>query len=144
MAGRSDYAFPSQSVTMNLIKRPGAGASYLSAFLVAVLAASGEETSEPSPTSTRVFSNEQTPSEFLVKGLEVSEDTRGSVEEEEEQQFAERTAPVRHLSWAQTTAENAVSAAIIDWRLIDCVVVLVRFGIRELRFRFKITLFEES
>ena len=88
------------------------GASYLSAFLVAVLTASGEETSEPSPTSTRVFSDKQTPSEFLVReGLEEEGDSE-----------TERTVPVRHLSWAQTTTEDAVSTAIIDWRLIDCVV----------------------
>ena len=79
--------------------------AYLSVFLVAVLAVSGETTSESSRSTSAAMSRQR-------GALAESEDT-GSDETEETVENSDR-----HHSWAQATAENAVSAAILDWRLI--------------------------
>ena len=65
-------------------------------FIMAVLAASGEQTSE------------------------VSRHQREAIAESEDSGVDEETTKNhdRHHSWAQATAEKAVSAAVLDWRLI--------------------------
>ena len=77
--------------------------AYLSVLVAAVLAVSGEQTSEPS-RSTTVVSRER-------EALAAESEDAGSDEVTVENNG-------RHHSWAQTTAENAVSAAVLDWRLL--------------------------
>ena len=72
-------------------------------FLMAVLAASGEQTSG---FSTKAVSRHQR------EPLAESEDSGAGGDEETTKNNG------RHHSWAQATAEKAVSAAILDWRLI--------------------------
>ena len=72
-------------------------------FLMAVLAVSGEQTSGFSTTMAVSRQREV---------LEESEDSGGDNDEETTKNND------RHHSWAQATAEKAVSAAVLDWRLI--------------------------
>ena len=81
------------------------------ALLLAVLAVSGEKTSEFHTRGSTKFPWIRTSTTSHREAPAESEGSRSDGETLEDTD--------RHHSWAQATAEDAVSAAILDWRLIS-------------------------